>query len=74
MIYYCDKARETVKENISRLVKLVASIPGNVLSYNEASDINYYLLVLKNEIEREQNKINRERRERERREKRERES
>ena len=74
MIYYSDKARETAKENISNLVKLVASIPGNVLSYNEASDINYYLLVLKNEIEREQNKINRDRRERERREERERES
>lgn len=74
MIYYSDKARETAKENISNLVKLVASIPGNIISYNEASDINYYLLVLKNEIEREQNKVNRERRERERREKRERES
>jgi hypothetical protein len=74
MIYYSDQARETAKENISRLVQLVASIPGNVLSYNEANDINYYLLVLKNEIEREQNKINRDRREKERREKRERES
>ena len=72
MIYYSDKARETAKENISRLVQLVASVPGNVLSYNEASDINYYLLVLKNEIEREQNKVNRDRRERERKEERER--
>ena len=64
MIYYSDKARETAKENISRLVQLVAGVPGNVLSYTEASDINYYLLTLKNEIEREQNKIDRERRER----------
>lgn len=74
MIYYSDQARETAKENISRLIKLVAGVPGNVLSYNEASEINYCLFMLKNEIEREQNKINRERRERERREERERES
>ena len=74
MIYYSDKARETAKENISRLVQLVAGVPGNVLSYNEASNINYYLLMLENEIEREQNKIDRERRERKRKEKRERES
>ena len=74
MIYYTDKARETAKENISKLVQLVASVPGNVLSYTDASDINYYLLVLKNEIEREQNKVDRDKRERQRREEREREN
>lgn len=47
MIYYSDQARETAKENISRLVQLVVGVPGNVLSYNEASDINYNMEIKK---------------------------
>ena len=56
MIYYSDSARETAKENIGRLVKIIMSQTTNNLSFNDALDICYYLNTLKDEIEKEKGK------------------
>ena len=67
MIYYTDEARKTAIENIQKLVPIVATIPGNVLSLGDSQNINYYLKVLRDAIEAEQYNINKERRRRKRR-------
>lgn len=56
MIYYTDKARETAKENIGRLVKIIMEMKTSELSFNDALDICYYLNVLKDEIGKEKGK------------------
>lgn len=67
MIYYTDEARKNAIENIQRLIPIVATIPGDKLSFGDSQNINYYLKVLRDAIEAEQYNINRERRKRERR-------
>lgn len=67
MIYYTDEARKNAIENIQRLIPIVASVPGDKLSFGDSQNINYYLKVLRDAIEAEQYNINRERRKRERR-------
>ena len=56
MIYYNDKTRETVIENIERLVKVVMEMKVSELSFIDALDISYYLITLKEEIEKEKGK------------------
>ena len=56
MIYYNDKTRETAQENIERLVKIVINMKLNELSFIDALDISYYLITLKEEIEKEKGK------------------
>ena len=56
MIYYNDKTRETVIENIERLVKVVMGIKSSELSFVDALDISYYLITLKEEIKKEKGK------------------
>jgi len=67
MIYYTDEARKNAIENIQRLIPIVATIPGDKLSFGDSQNINYYLKVLRDAIEAEQYNINRERRKRKRR-------
>lgn len=67
MIYYTDEARKNAIENIKILIPIVATIPGDKLSFGDSQNINYYLKVLRDAIEAEQYNINRERRKRERR-------
>ena len=67
MIYYTDEARKTAIENIKKLMPIVANIPGDVLSFTTASDINYYLSSFAEAIITEQYNIDRERRKRKRR-------
>lgn len=56
MIYYNDKTRETVIENIERLVKIIMEMKVNELSFVDTLDISYYLITLKEEIEKEKGK------------------
>lgn len=56
MIYYTDKARETAKENIGRLVKIIMEMKTNELSFIDALDISSYLVTLSEEIEKEKGK------------------
>ena len=53
MIYYSNKARNTAITRIKELITKIASIPGDVLSYSDASDTISYLGNLLNEIEKE---------------------
>lgn len=56
MIYYTDKTREKVQENIERLVKIIMEMKVSELSFVDALDISYYLITLKEEIEKEKGK------------------
>ena len=56
MIYYTDKTREKVQENIERLVKIIREMKVSELSFVDALDISYYLITLKEEIEKEKGK------------------
>lgn len=51
MIYYTNKARETAKANIARLIPVLASVPGNVISYSDVHEIIGYLQALDNELD-----------------------
>lgn len=53
MIYYSNEARNTAITRIKELIPKIASIPGDVLSYSDASDTISYLGNLLNEIEKE---------------------
>lgn len=56
MIYYNDKTRETAQKNIERLVKVVMGMKSSELSFIDSLDICYYLIALKDEIEKEKGK------------------
>lgn len=56
MIYYTDKARETAQENIKRLIKVIMGMKSSELSFIDALDISHYLIILKEEIEKEKGK------------------
>ena len=53
---YTDKTREKVQENIERLVKIIMEMKVSELSFVDALDISYYLITLKEEIEKEKGK------------------
>ena len=57
MIYYSDGARGTALDNILRLREIVASVPGDALSFGDAQDIGHYLGVLADAIRNEQRGI-----------------
>lgn len=57
MIYYSKKARESAKEGIEKCMENVATIPGNVLSYTDASCIISYLSKLCDLIEKEERAV-----------------
>lgn len=51
MVYYSNKARETAKANIARLIPVLASVPGNVINYGDSMEIIGYLQALNNELD-----------------------
>ena len=54
MIFYTDKGRETALAEIHRLRVLISEIPGDVLSFGDASSIGFYLEQLSIAIRHEQ--------------------
>lgn len=53
MIYYSSEAREAALESLHQLTSKIGSIPGDVLSYNDASATIRYLGMLADLIEAE---------------------
>ena len=53
MIYYSDPARIAAQNRIKELKEIINRAPGNVISYNAAADLNAYLTLLSNLIEKE---------------------
>ena len=43
MLYYSENARQSALENIARLRRVIATIPGNYLSYMDAENLGRYL-------------------------------
>lgn len=43
MICYNESARQSALENIARLQRVIATIPGNYLSYTDAEELRRYL-------------------------------
>ena len=53
MMYYSTEARRSALKAISESIKKVSEIPGDVLSYSDASQIIHYLMVLEDEVQKE---------------------
>ena len=51
MLYYTNKARETAKANIARLIPVLASVPLKFISYSDVNQIIGYLDALNNELD-----------------------
>lgn len=56
MMYYSKKARMDAIDSIQNCMRKISEIPGNVLDYTTAQDINKFLSQLIDEIEKEQRK------------------
>ena len=52
LTYYSKNATESALAKIQELCNKVVTVPGDVLNYDEASDIIKYLSLCKEEIER----------------------
>lgn len=50
MIFVSNNARRSAISNINRLNEIIRTTPGDHLSYTDATQIRFYLDMLKNEI------------------------
>lgn len=58
MIYYTTEARMSAIHRIMDLIQKIGEIPGNILSYHDAMSVTWFLIILMEEIEKEDKHAN----------------